>query len=152
MRRRSFNRLTARGPRRTGASELTWNTPPFLVGNPTINAAGDRMTTTWHQAVTFTGAVDGMGFAGTSAAIDAYVSGDGTSSIVFSLSPPVMNGETVTIDISTDLFASVATGLSNAAIIDHAVTNGSQVPANSLRAPDGTPLRAPDGSYLMAPN
>ncbi len=93
---------------------------PALTGNPVISAGGNSITLPFNTAVTHsTGSIT---FAGTSATIGAYTSGDGTPNIVYALTGPAVNGETITVTIAAAKFLN-ADLVGNALITAHAVTN-----------------------------
>jgi len=98
--------------------------PPALVGDPTIDASGLFITLPTNTSVTYGGT--GATLHGTSAQIDTYESGGGTTAIVFRLDQTAYQGETITADFDAGFLLNSAS-VGSAVITGQAVTNGSTV-------------------------
>ncbi len=123
------------GPFTSVVSAATDFPAPQLVGNPVIPAGGNSITFTFDIAVSHSGG--SITFAGTSATLGAYTSGDATTSITYALTGLAVNGETITCTIAADKFLT-ATLTGNALITGHAVTNNTAPLITAVAANAGT--------------
>lgn len=110
---------------------------PTLSGNPTINADGDELTIALNEAVSI-GAGGNGGFvldASGGAATLTYASGSGTSTLVYSISRPILDDETVTLD-----YAQPGNGVEDSAGNDLAGFTEQAVTNNSTQTGGSTPV------------
>jgi len=108
-------------PRLTGALSFSEATP--TISSVTISA--HVCTVVFSVPVHCTG-VTGLSLSGTSAGFYSLVSGDGTTTLVFALSPGALHGETITLD----------------AVVPNDIVSGSGVPlaaASSVPVTNNTP-------------
>lgn len=103
---------------------------PATLTSASINAAGTQLTTVWSEAVdpgTFTGTISGTR---KTISIGSYVSGTGTTTLVYGLSP---SGKVFNTDFEGDITLSLDAGatettagaVASDAVVDAAVTNNS---------------------------
>lgn len=116
-----------------GGGDPVTMTPVYDCGAPAINSAtigtdGVTLTVVFSEA---TNAVTSWGTAvtlsGDQSATATYVSGDGTNTIVFTLSTVIAGGNTVVMNIAANTYEDAA-GNQNSAIVNFPVTNNSTQP------------------------